>query len=279
MADSAIETGHANVVSHSEWIEARKEFLRKEKEFTRLRDELSRQRRTLPWEKVEKRYRFDSTKGKTTLADLFEGRSQLVVYHFMFSPGWEQGCPSCSFWADHFDGTTVHLANRDTTLAVISRAPLGEIEAFKKRMGWKFQWVSSFGSDFNFDYHVSFTPEEISSGKLEYNYAPMEGFPSEEAPGVSVFAKDAAGELFHSYSTYGRGIDILNGAYNLLDLVPKGRDEDGLAFTMSWVRHHDRYTEGYFVDPAQEAEDLFAGYEQAKSAGAKCCSGESRADG
>ena len=279
MANSAIETGHANVVSHSEWIEARKEFLRKEKEFTRLRDELSRQRRTLPWEKVEKRYRFDSTKGKTTLADLFEGRSQLVVYHFMFSPGWEQGCPSCSFWADHFDGTTVHLANRDTTLAVISRAPLGEIEAFKKRMGWKFQWVSSFGSDFNFDYHVSFTPEEISSGKLEYNYAPMEGFPSEEAPGVSVFAKDAAGELFHSYSTYGRGIDILNGTYNLLDLVPKGRDEDGLAFTMSWVRHHDRYTEGYFVDPAQEAEDLFAGYEQAKSAGAKCCSGESRTDG
>jgi predicted dithiol-disulfide oxidoreductase (DUF899 family) len=279
MANSAIETGHANVVSHSEWIEARKEFLRKEKEFTRLRDALSRQRRTLPWEKVEKRYRFDSTKGKTTLADLFEGRSQLVVYHFMFSPGWEQGCPSCSFWADHFDGTTVHLANRDTTLAVISRAPLGEIEAFKKRMGWKFQWVSSFGSDFNFDYRVSFTPEEISSGKLEYNYAPMEGFPSEEAPGVSVFAKDAAGELFHSYSTYGRGIDILNGTYNLLDLVPKGRDEDGLAFTMSWVRHHDRYTEGYFVDPAQEAEDLFAGYEQAKSAGAKCCSGESRTDG
>jgi predicted dithiol-disulfide oxidoreductase (DUF899 family) len=274
MASSAIETGHANVVSHVEWLAARSEFLSKEKEFTRLRDELSRQRRALPWEKVEKRYRFDSAKGKVTLADLFGGRSQLLVYHFMFGPGWEQGCPSCSFWADHFDGAAVHLANRDTTLVVISRAPIDEIEAFKKRMGWRFPWVSSFGSDFNFDYHVSFTPEERANGRVEYNYAVMEGFPSEEAPGASVFAKDAAGEVFHTYSTYGRGIDILNGTYNLLDLAPKGRDEDGLAFSMEWVRHHDRYMEEYLVDPAQKPEDLFARYEQGKGPAGSCCSGE-----
>jgi predicted dithiol-disulfide oxidoreductase (DUF899 family) len=274
MASSTIEAVHPNVVSHVDWLAARSEFLTKEKEFTRLRDDLSRQRRTLPWEKVEKRYEFDSTKGKITLADLFDGRSQLLVYHFMFGPGWEQGCPSCSYFSDHFDGTTIHLANRDTTLAVISRAPLAEIEAFKRRMGWKFQWVSSFGSDFNFDYHVSFTPKERSSGKVYHNYT-MEEFPSEEAPGASVFAKDAAGEVFHTYSTYGRGIDILNGTYNLLDLVPKVRDEDGLAFSMSWVRHHDRYTQDYSVDSVQKADDLFARYEQPKSSAGSCCSGES----
>ena len=272
MVSSTMEVGHPNVVSHVEWLAARSEFLSKEKEFTRLRDELSRQRRTLPWEKVEKRYEFDSskfdgTRGKVTLADLFDGRSQLIVYHFMFGPGWQEGCPSCSYLADHFDGSTKHLANRDTTLAVVSRAPLAEIEAFKKRMGWKFQWVSSFGSDFNFDYHVSFTPEERSGGKVYYNYAVGE-FPSEEGPGASVFAKDAAGEVLHTYSSYARGLDILVGAYNFLDLVPKGRDEDGLAFSMSWVRHHDRYTEGYFVDPAQK-------YEQPKSSAGSCCSGES----
>lgn len=267
MASSTIEVERPNVVSHLEWLAARSEFLTKEKEFTRLRDELSRQRRTLPWERVEKRYEFDSIKGKVTLADLFAGRSQLIVYHFMFGPAWQEGCPSCSYLADHFDGPTMHLANRDTTLAVVSRAPLNEIEAFKKRMGWKFQWVSSFGSDFNFDYHVSFTPEEKSGGKVYYNYAVGE-FPSEEAPGASVFAKDAAGEVFHTYSSYARGLDILVGAYNFLDLVPKGRDEDGLAFSMSWVRHHDRYTEAYVVDPAQK-------YEQPKNSAGSCCSGES----
>jgi predicted dithiol-disulfide oxidoreductase (DUF899 family) len=271
---STMEVGHPNVVSHAEWLAARSEFLAKEKEFTRLRDELSHQRRTLPWEKVEKRYEFDSTNGKVTLADLFDGRSQLIVYHFMFGPGWQQGCPSCSYVADHFDGSTMHLANRDTTLAVVSRAPLAEIEAFKKRMDWEFKWVSSFDSDFNFDYRVSFTPEERASGKVEYNYARGE-FPSEEGPGVSIFAKDAAGEVFHTYSSYARGLDILVGTYNFLDLVPKGRDEDDLAFTMSWVRHHDRYTEGYFVDPAQKADDLFAQYEQSKSSANSCCSGES----
>jgi predicted dithiol-disulfide oxidoreductase (DUF899 family) len=274
MASSTIEAVHPNVVSHVDWLAARSEFLTKEKEFTRLRDDLSRERRTLPWEKVEKRYEFDSTKGKITLADLFDGRSQLFVYHFMFGPGWEQGCPSCSYLADHFDGSTIHLAHRDTTLAVVSRAPLAEIEAFKKRMGWKFQWVSSFGSDFNFDYHVSFTPEEKGSGKVYYNYS-MEEFPSEEAPGASVFANDAAGEVFHTYSSYARGLDILIGAYNFLDLVPKGRDEDGLAFSMSWVRHHDRYTQDYSVDSVQKADDLFARYEQPKSSAGSCCSGES----
>jgi predicted dithiol-disulfide oxidoreductase (DUF899 family) len=267
MSSSTLAIGHPTVVSHAEWLAARSAFLNKEKEFTRLRDELSRQRRALPWEKVEKRYEFDSTEGKVTLADLFDGRSQLVVYHFMFGPGWEAGCPSCSYVADHFDGPAIHLANRDTTLAVVSRAPLAEIEAFKKRMGWKFQWVSSFGSDFNFDYNVSFTPEEKARGKVYYNYALGE-FPSEEGPGASVFARNEAGEVFHTYSSYARGLDILLGAYNILDLVPKGRDEDGLGFTMSWVRHHDRYTEGYFLDPAQT-------YKQPNSTAGSCCSGES----
>ncbi len=258
MASSTIEAVRPNVVSHTEWLAARSEFLTKEKEFTRLRDELSRQRRILPWEKVEKRYEFDSTEGKVTLADLFDGRSQLMVYHFMFGPGWEQGCKSCSYVADHFDGATLHLAHRDTTLVVVSRAPLAEIEAFKKRMGWKFQWVSSFNSDFNFDYQVSFTPEETAGGKVCYNYATRE-FPSEEAPGASIFARNAAGEIFHTYSTYGRGLDLLMGTYNILDLVPKGRDEDGLDFSMSWVRHHDRYETG----------------EQPKSTTGSCCSGGS----
>ena len=266
MASSTVEVRHPNVVSHAEWLRARSEFLTKEKEFTRLRDELSRQRRALPWEKVEKRYEFDSTNGKVTLADLFEGRSQLILYHFMFGPGWQAGCPSCSYLADHFDGPSIHLANRDTRLAVISRAPLNEIEAFKKRMDWKFPWVSSFGSDFNFDYHVSFTPEEKASGQVYYNYATGE-FPSEEAPGASVFVKNAAGDVFHTYSSFARGLDILVGAYNFLDLVPKGRDEDGLAFSMAWVRHHDRYTEGYVVDPVQK-------YEQPKSSTGSCCAGE-----
>jgi predicted dithiol-disulfide oxidoreductase (DUF899 family) len=274
-----IEVGRPNVVPHAEWLDARKEFLLKEKEFTRQRDELSRQRRTLPWEKVEKRYDFDAKEvggagGKVTLADLFDGRRQLIVYHFMFGPGWQQGCPSCSYLADHFDGSTIHLANRDTTLAVVSRAPIAEIEAFRQRMGWKFQWVSSFGSDFNFDYHVSFTPEERSGGNAYYNYTLGE-FPSEEAPGVSVFARDATGEVFHTYSSFARGLDILVGTYNFLDLVAKGRDEDGLAFNMSWVRHHDRYTEGYFVNPTQTAEDLFARYEHPKHSGGSCCADES----
>jgi predicted dithiol-disulfide oxidoreductase (DUF899 family) len=261
MASMTTEIKHPPIVSHTDWLAARKQFLAKEREFTHLRDELSRERRALPWEKVEKQYEFDSTSGKVTLSDLFDGRSQLIVYHFMLAPGWQEGCKSCSYLADHFDGPAIHLANRDTTLVVISYAPLAEIEAFKKRMGWKFRWVSSFGSDFNFDYNVSFTPEQKSSGKIEYNYEVQDYF-SEEGPGASVFAKDDAGDVFHTFSTYARGLDILVGAYNFLDLVPKGRDEDGLTFTMSWVRHHDRYADGYFVDPAQK-------YEQPKSS---CCS-------
>jgi predicted dithiol-disulfide oxidoreductase (DUF899 family) len=234
------------VVSHSEWLATRKEFLGKEKEFTRLRDELSRQRRELPWEKIEKPYAFDGPKGKETLADLFGGKRQLIVYHFMFGPGWKEGCPSCSYIADHFDGMTIHLAHRDTALVAISRATFPEIAAFQKRMGWKFPWYSSNASDFNFDYHVSATKEELSQDMVEYNYA-LTKFPSEERPGASVFFKNDQGEVFHTYSTYARGLDILLGAYNFLDLTPKGRDEEGLAHTMAWVRHHD----GYFLDAKQ----------------------------
>jgi predicted dithiol-disulfide oxidoreductase (DUF899 family) len=251
------------VVSSQEWIAARKELLRKEKEFTRLRDELSRQRRELPWEKVEKQYVFDGPNGKETLAGLFDGRSQLIVYHFMFGPGWEAGCPSCSCLADHFDGTLIHLAHRDVTLAVISRAPLDQIETFKKRMGWRFRWVSSFANQFNRDYHVSFTKDELAAGKVDYNYGPLQ-FPIEEAPGTSVFYKNEAGEIFHTYSAYSRGLDILIGTYNFLDLAPKGRDEEGLTHSMAWVRHHDRYDAGYFVDPKQE-------YVAPKKTDSSCC--------
>jgi predicted dithiol-disulfide oxidoreductase (DUF899 family) len=256
-------TDHA-VVSPEKWVAARKELLRKEKEFTRLRDELSRQRRELPWEKVEKPYVFDGPGGKVTLADLFAGKRQLIAYHFMFGPGWEQGCPSCSFIADHFEGSAVHLAHRDVTLLAVSRAPLPQIAAFKKRMGWRFKWVSSHGNDFNRDYHVSFTKDELATGNVDYNYE-LQPFPAEEAPGVSVFSKDGTtGDVFHTYSSYARGVDILVGAYNYLDLVPKGRDEGALAFTMAWVRHHDRYGDDYAVSAT-------APYSPPKGS---CCSGE-----
>jgi predicted dithiol-disulfide oxidoreductase (DUF899 family) len=231
--------GHA-VVSREAWLEARKAHLAREKEFTRLRDRLSAERRALPWVKVGTPYVFDAPDGRATLADLFDGRRQLIVYHFMFGPGWEQGCPSCAFLADHIDGALVHLAQRDVALLAVSRAPLSRIEAFKRRMGWRFRWVSSQGSAFNFDYHVSFTRDEMTRGAVEYNFGPRE-FPSEEAPGLSVFYKDEDGDVFHTYSAYARGLDLLVGAYNYLDLTPKGRDEDALPFTMAWVRHHDRY--------------------------------------
>jgi predicted dithiol-disulfide oxidoreductase (DUF899 family) len=228
------------VVSHAEWVEARKAFLAKEKEFTRLRDELSRERRALPWEKVEKSYVFDGPKGKMSLADLFAGRSQLIVYHFMLGPDWEQGCKSCSFWADNFNNIPIHLKHRDVAFTAISRAPLAKLQAYAKRMGWSFPWVSSHGSDFNFDYQVSLTPEQIASGKSTYNYVERPNTES-ELPGVSVFTKNEKGEVFHTYSTYARGLDMLNGAYHHLDLVPKGRDEDNLPHTMAWVRRHDQY--------------------------------------
>jgi predicted dithiol-disulfide oxidoreductase (DUF899 family) len=231
------------IVSQDEWLAARKAHLAAEKAFTKARDELSRQRRDLPWVKVEKNYVFDTPAGKRTLSDLFQGRSQLIVYHFMLGPGWEAGCPSCSFLADHFDGANIHLAQRDVTLTVVSRAPLAEIEAFKKRMGWRFPWVSSHGSDFNYDFHVSFTDAEMARGKVYYNYE-VEEFPSQEAPGASVFFRDNDGGVYHTYSSYGRGLDMFLGAYHFLDIAPKGRDEDSLPWTMSWVRHHDRYGEG-----------------------------------
>ena len=227
------------IVSRREWTEARKALLDKEKEFTRARDRLSAERRALPWVKVDKAYVFDTPEGKKTLAELFDGRSQLIVYHFMLAPDWEEGCPSCSFLADHFDGANIHLAQRDVTFVAISRAPLAEIEAFKRRMGWRFPWVSSFGSDFNFDYYVSFA--DVAVGKDgDYNYERQE-IVSDEMPGASVFYKDETGGVFHTYSAYARGLDILVGAYNFLDLTPKGRDEAELPWTMAWVRHHDRY--------------------------------------
>ncbi len=239
-------TEHA-VVSETEWVAARKELLAKEKEFTRQRDAISAERRKLPWVKVEKNYVFDTPSGKKTLAELFGKKSQLIVYHFMLGPGWEEGCPSCSFLGDHFDGSLIHLAQRDVAFTAISRAPLREIEAFKKRMGWRFPWASSNGSDFNYDYHVSFTKDELAKGKVYYNYTEAH-FPSEEAPGLSVFYRDKTGGVFHTYSTYGRGLDILLGAYNFLDMTPKGRDEGGLKHTMAWVRHHDKYVDGELVD-------------------------------
>ena len=228
------------VVSHEDWLKARLELLAAEKELTRQRDALTRWRMAMPWERVEKPYRFEGPNGALSLADLFDGRSQLIVYHFMFGPDWEEGCKSCSFWADSFNGIPVHLNHRDVTFTAISRAPLAKIDAYKKRMGWSFPWVSSHGSDFNFDYHASFTPEELADGKAYYNYAVRPIDVSDEV-GISVFCMDEAGEVFHTYSCYSRGVDMLNGAYHYLDLVPKGRDEDRFDFPMTWVRRRDQY--------------------------------------
>jgi predicted dithiol-disulfide oxidoreductase (DUF899 family) len=237
--DGSNGSKHHPVVPREEWLSARTAFLAKEKEFTRLRDELSRKRRELPWEKVDKPYVFDGPGGKETLAELFGVRSQLVVYHFMFSPEWDEGCPHCSFWADHYDGMRVHLSHRDVSFVVVSRAPLAKIEAFKKRMGWRFKWVSSSETDFNHDYQASFTPEEVQTGEVFYNYERVE-MDMADREGISVFYKDESGAVFHTYSCYARGIDMVNATYQFLDLVPKGRDEipDD---PQSWVRYHDRY--------------------------------------
>ena len=239
-----------SIVSQEKWLQLRKELLNKEKELTRLRDRLNAERRELPWVRVEKNYVFDAPGGKLSLKEFFAGRSQLVIYHFMFGPDWNEGCPSCSFVSDHIDGALPHLGVRDATMVMVSRAPLAKIEAFKKRMGWRFTWVSSYGSDFNSDFRVSFTKDEMAQGKVNYNYA-MQEFPSEEAPGISVFYRDAGGNVFHTYSTYGRGVEQLVGTYMILDMVPKGRDEDKLGFTMEWVRHHDRYGTDEFADPTK----------------------------
>lgn len=228
------------VVSREEWLLARTDLLAREKEFTRLRDQLSQRRRELPWVKVEKQYVFDGPAGKESLAELFEGRSQLIVYHFMFAPDWDEGCRHCSFWADNFNGIPVHLNHRDVTMIVVSRTPLEKLQAFEKRMGWSFKWLSSFHNDFNYDYHVSFTKEQMESGTAFYNYG-MGKVPMAELVGISAFYKNETGSVFHTYSCYSRGVDMLNGAYNYLDLVAKGRDEAALDFTQAWVRHHDKY--------------------------------------
>lgn len=227
------------VATAAEWRSRRLSLLAKEKQLSRLRDELSRERRELPWVLVDREYIFETTEGSRALPELFGGRSQLVVYHFMFGPDWDEGCPSCSFWIDGFDGVAVHLAQRDVQLVAVSRAPLERIEADKARMGWRIQWVSSLGNGFNFDFGVSFTEGEQQTG-AEYNYAPI-ARPSGELPGVSVFAKDAGGAVYHTYSCYSRGLDMLNPAYQLLDLVPKGRDEQDLPWSMAWLRRHDAY--------------------------------------
>ena len=227
-------------VPAEQWLKARQVLLAEEKELTRVRDRIARLRRELPRVRVDKEYVFDGPDGRESLFDLFAGNSQLVVYHFMFDPDWEEGCKSCSFLADHYDPAIVHLRQRDVTMVTVSRAPLAKLQAFRKRMGWNFKWMSSLDNDFNRDYHVSFTPAELEKGEVYYNYA-MNRFPATEAPGLSVFSGDPDGAVYHHYSSYGRGLDMLIGAYNLLDLVPRGRAEEGFSYTMEWLRLHDQY--------------------------------------
>src|SRR5580704_10250342 len=228
------------VVSPTAWREARQRFLEKEKEFNRLRDELSAARRALPWEKVDKDYAFDGPNGEEPLGDLFDGRSQLVVYHFMFAPEWDGGCKSCSWWADNFERNVVHLTHRDVTLVAISRAPLAKLEAFRKRMGWTFRWLSTDGNAFAYDYHASFRAEELAAGEVIYNYRQIK-LSNTDHTGISVFYRDTDGAIYHTYSCYSRGVDMMNAGYHYLDLVPKGRDEDGLPYNQAWVRERDKY--------------------------------------
>lgn len=231
------------IVSREQWIAAREHLLAQEKQLTRMRDEVAAQRRALPWVKVDKPYVFDGPNGKQTLTDLFDGRPQLVVRHFMFGPGWGEGCVGCSFWADHLDGALVHLAQRDVTVVVVSRAPFAEIEAFRQRMGWRFKWVSSYGSDFNYDFGVSFTPEQLAAGKVNYNYG-LTANAGEEMPGLSVFYKNDDGTVAHTYSSFARGNEPMLGTYTILDLTPMGRNETGPRGNLTdWVRLHDRYDE------------------------------------
>lgn len=252
-----VNTANHPVVSGDRWVAERRKLLAREKELTRLRDQIARERRALPWERVEANYVFDTLEGPRTLSDLFAGRRQLLVQHFMLGPGWEEGCKSCSYMADHVDGMTVHLAHRDVTFVAISHAPLAEIERFRRRMGWQFRWVSAFGSDFNYDFGVSYTPEQIATGDVGYNYGTSPHV-NDELPGVSVFFKDDTGQVLHTYSTYGRGVEVMMGTYNMLDLTPKGRDERDVPNKMEWVRHHDRY------EPASRAKTAPA---------AACCDG------
>lgn len=255
---------HHRIVSHEEWTAERKALLAREKELTRLRDEIARERRALPWVRVDKPYVFDTRQGRRPLADLFDGRRQLIVQHFMFAPGWEQGCPSCSFMADHSDAMLVHLAHRDVTLVAVSRAPLVEIERFRRRMGWQFPWVSSHGSDFNYDFRVSFTPEDVARGGLDYNYGAWP-YAHDEWPGISVFVRDAAGGVFHAYSTYARGVEVMMGTYSMLDLTPEGRGERDVEHKMEWVRHHDRYEGKSAARVTGSVDELFDTFKN------KCC--------
>ena len=228
------------IVPRDEWITARKELLRKEKDFTRLRDQLSAERRALPWVNVEKEYLFDTPSGRQSLGDLFDGRSQLVTKHFMFGPDWTDGCVGCSFEMDHIEGALVHLEHHDVSYVVVSRAPLAKLEAYRQRMGWRFRWVSSYGSDFNYDFHVSFTPEQVASGKAYYNYE-LRDVGIDELSGRSVFCRDEAGDIFHTYSSYARGGELFLSSYAVLDITPKGRNETINGNLTDWVRHHDRY--------------------------------------
>jgi predicted dithiol-disulfide oxidoreductase (DUF899 family) len=227
------------VVSQKQWITARKKLLLKEKKFSKLRDELNLQRRKLPWVKIEKEYVFEGPAGKVTLGDLFSGKSQLIIYHYMFGPGWKEGCAHCAFWADHFDSANIHIGQRDTAFAVVSRASWKEIEPFKKRMGWRFNWVSSFETEFNFDFNVSFTPEQLKKRKAIYNFAPLD-MDIDEREGVSAFYRDKNGDAYRTYSSYARGIDLMNTTYNFVDLTAKGRDEKPDS-TQDWVRYKDQY--------------------------------------
>ena len=240
--------GHT-VVSHADWLTARKELLQKEKELTRQRDELTRQRLQLPWEKVDKDYTFTGPEGELSLADLFGEHSQLLVYHFMFGPDWDAGCKVCSFLADHYNPLVLHLKHRDVSLVTVSRAPLDKLETYKQRFGWTFPWVSSLNSDFNWDYQVSFNQEDVDNNTVSYNYADNVSFPVEEGPGFSAFFKEDDGDIFHTYSTYSRGLENLLGIYNFLDLAPKGRDEDDLPYGMFWVQRRDEYDDDSIVDP------------------------------
>lgn len=228
------------ITNRDQWLQARKELLAEEKEFLRQRDALSAKRRALPWVKIDEDYQFVGPDGNTNLSDLFGDKSQLIIYHFMMGENWEQGCPSCSFWADGFNGTTEHLAQRDAAFIGVSNTPIAKIDAYKKRMGWSFKWVSCHGSKFNHDYQASFTKDEMAAGKMQYNYRET-SFPADEAPAISIFTKDAEGNVYHTYSCYSRGLDNMNVTYQYLDLLPKGRDEAELPYPMAWVKRHDQY--------------------------------------
>ena len=268
--------GHNPIVSSEVWLKARKELLSREKAFTRMRDQLSAERQALPWVKIDKPYIFDSPHGKKTLGDLFDGRTQLFVKHFMMGPGWKEGCVGCSFGADHLDAARVHLEHHDVSVVVVSRAPIAEIETFRRRMGWQFRWVSSFGSDFNYDFHVSFTKEEVEKDEAFYNFEMRKLQGGEEASGLSVFYKDENGDIFHTYSAFARGDEEIVTSYMALDLTPKGRNEKGPGFNLGdWVRHHDRYEEAGFVDHTGR----YHKEQQPEQKSGSCCHGTEQAQG